>query len=83
MILADDRRMRASHRRVLLVLGVLMLVGGWGTTRYADARQAGLSERSRDKAWRGDGDFVSGWVLFSAGILVMGVGAVVVVFSRD
>ncbi len=75
--------MRPSHRRVLLVLGILMVVGGWGTTQYADARQAGLSDRTRDKAWRGDGEFISGWVIFAGGILTMGVGAVVVVFSRD
>ncbi len=75
--------MRPSHRRLLLVLGILMIVGGWGTTQYSEARQAGLSERTRDKAWRGDGAFISGWVIFAGGILAMGVGAVVVVFSKD
>ena len=60
-----------------------MVVSGWGTTQYAQARQAGLSQRSRDKAWRGEGPFVSGWLIFSGGILTMAAGVIVVVFSRD
>lgn len=75
--------MRPTHRRLLLVLGILMVVSGWGTTQYADARQEGLSERSRDKAWRGDGEFVSGMFIYAAGILTMAAGVIVVVFTKD
>ena len=75
--------MRPNHKRLLLVLGILMAVSGWGTTRYAEARQQGLSDRTRDKAWKGEGQFISGAWLYTAGIVAMAVGAVVVVFNRD
>lgn len=75
--------MRPTQRRLLLMLGILMVVSGWGTTQYAEARQEGLSERSRDKAWKGDGEFTSGAVIYAGGILVMATGAIVVVFTKD
>lgn len=75
--------MRPSFKRWLLSLGVLMLVSGWGTTRYAEARQEGLSDRSRDKAWKGEGDFISGAWIYALGIGAMAAGAIVVVFNRD
>jgi hypothetical protein len=75
--------MRQTHKRLLLILGIILVVSGWGTTRYADARQQGLRDSSRDKAWRGDGEYVSGTWLYTIGIVVMAGGAVVVVFNRD
>ncbi len=75
--------MRPTTKRVLLSLGILMVVSGWGTTRYAEARQEGLSDKTRDKAWKGEGPFVSGKWIYTAGILAMAAGAVVVVFNRD
>jgi hypothetical protein len=68
---------------MLLTLGILMIVGGWGTTQYTEARQAGLCDRSRDRAWRGEGPYFSGWVIFAGGILTMAAGTIIVVFSRD
>ncbi len=68
---------------MVLVAGILMVVSGWGTTQYAQARQEGLSQRLRDKAWRGDDGFISGPVIYMGGILVMAAGVVVVVFTKD
>jgi hypothetical protein len=75
--------MRPTNRRHLLVLGILLLVSGFGTTKYAEARQEGLSQRTRDKAWRGEGGYVSGPTIYAAGILTMAAGAVLVVFMKD
>jgi hypothetical protein len=74
---------RKGQKRLVLVLGILMLVSGWGTTQYAEARQEGLSEKTRDKAWRGEGGFIAGVWIYSAGILAMAVGGVLVVCNKD
>ncbi len=75
--------MRPNTKRLLLSLGILLVVSGWGTTQYAGARQEGLSDRTREKAWRGEGPFVSGKLIYTAGVLAMAAGAVVVVFNRE
>ena len=66
--------MTQTKRRILLGIGAALLVGGWGTTRYADEQQQAFpSGRNRMLAWKGrpreapagqpltDEDFSSKW----------------------
>jgi hypothetical protein len=78
-------------RRVVLGLGALLLVGGWGCTRYADSQLEAVAsgksepigvwegEKVKASAWVGRQEFVPGKTLYRTGILCMGIGAVVVV----
>jgi hypothetical protein len=84
---------RFMLRRFALGVGALLLVGGWGCTRYADTQQAAVAsgkpepigvwegERMKASAWVGKEGFVPGKTLYRAGILCMGLGVAVVVFA--
>ncbi len=75
--------MRSKLRRFMLAVGMGLLVGGWGLTQYADARQDSMHQKHRTKAWVGDGGIVSGRTLYRGAIFGMALGAVLVVFNKD
>ncbi|MHC4766098.1 MAG: hypothetical protein ACYTF2_13430 [Planctomycetota bacterium] len=80
-------------RRALLGLGAVLLIAGWGCTRYADSQQQAVAsgkseplgvwqgERVKTSTWVGQQEFVPGKTLYRAGILCMGLGAAVVVMA--
>ncbi len=79
-------------RRFVLGLAALLLVGGWGATRYADAQlQAASGKKETVAAWTGEKIKASAWVtrndvipgktLYVAGVIGMGVGAALVVIA--
>lgn len=84
---------RFLFRRVLLGMGAVLIIGGWGCTRYADsqltAAASGRSEsigawegeRVKASTWVKDESFIPGKTLYRFGILGMGIGAAVVVFG--
>ena len=75
--------MRLKLRRILVAIGLVLLIGGWGMTQYAGARQESMSQRNRAKAWMGEAGYVSGTRMYAGAILGMAVGAVLVVFCKD
>ncbi|MHC4219606.1 MAG: hypothetical protein ACYSU7_14280 [Planctomycetota bacterium] len=80
-------------RRVLLAVGAVLLVGGWGLTHYADAQLEAVAsgkaepiavwdgERVKASAWVGKNEFLPSRNLYQTGILLMGIGAAVVIVS--
>ena len=70
-------------RRILLIVGVMLFVGGWGVVHYTDARQDALVGKSRTKAWRGDRGVISARYMYVGGIVGMTVGAMCVVFAKN
>ncbi len=79
-------------RRLLLGLGAVLLVGGWGLLRYADARQQAVANGGSDQLtlWTGEKQKVGSWLaaeelpgetLYRSGMIAMGAGAALVVFA--
>jgi hypothetical protein len=78
-------------RRALLGMGAVLLIGGWGCTRYADSQLEAVAsgkaesvaiwdgERVKASTWVGKQDFIPGKNLYQTGILCMGIGAAVLV----
>src|SRR5262245_27043421 len=75
-------------RKAGMVLGVTLLVTGWGLTRYAQAQQEAIASDNNDvmSYWVGqrvkisswlseDKKFISGHTLSLCGIISMGAGA--------
>ena len=83
-------------RRVLLGTGAVLLLSGWGLTRYADAQQRAVApgkaepiaiwdgERVKPSTWVGKNEFFPSRNLYQVGIIFMGigVGVTVVAFPR-
>ncbi len=44
-------RKRWLLRRAGFAIGFALLVGGWGTTRYADEQQQSIKQQYRIRAW--------------------------------
>lgn len=77
----------------MLGLGALLVVLGWGSTRYADTRQQAVESDDRETLtlWVGestsakslvsDGSFVPGRSIYHYGVLCMAVGAVTLVMA--
>ena len=81
---------RFIFRRVLLGLGLVLLVAGWGCTRYADAEMKAVAggndavtvwagEKTRVSSWLNGNDYVSAKNLYRIGFLCMGIGTAVLV----
>ena len=80
-------------RRLLLAIAAVLLVGGWGFTRYADAQLKAVASGKSEPvaAWTGKKVKPSAWVakegfipsrnLYQTGILIMGIGAAVIVVT--
>lgn len=77
--------MTPQIRRIVLGLGAALLVGGWGTTRYADEQQQIVSVQSRSgkvDLWsEGRGGLVASQSIYAAGVLVMALGAGLIGFA--
>lgn len=84
---------RVLLRRFALGLGAVLLVVGWGTTRYADAQQAAVAsgksepitawvgERTKSSTFARSDEFISGRTLYMAGIGAMALGAAFVIYT--
>ena len=65
--------MTMNRRRLMLAIGGLLLVGGWGVTRYADEQQQAINSGPRP--------VFNGWAsarigaIYGTGVLSMTVGA--------
>jgi hypothetical protein len=82
---------RFLMRRLLLGVGAVLLIGGWGCTRYADSQLAAAAsgkaepigawegERIKASTWVKDEKFIPGKTLYRFGILGMGLGAAIVI----
>ncbi len=88
--------MSSAARRIVLGIGAALLVGGWGLTRYVDARQAAIAAAENESvtAWVGErtkvatyarGGLISGRTAYLIGVIGMSLGAVIVVvgFQRN
>lgn len=85
--------MRTFVRRLVLGLGLMLIVVGWGVTRYADARQEAiasgesaslqlwLGEPTKVKSWLGGDSFVPNRTLYTGGVIGMAAGACVIVLA--
>ncbi len=74
-------------RRLMLAIGAALLVGGWGTTRYADEQQQAaitgyrweirlwISGRSRSE------QLIPSRVIYGAGVIGMAIGAGLIGFA--
>ncbi len=70
----------SSARRLVLVLGGVMLVGGWATTRYVETRQAAIATKTASiSSWVGRHGEVAAQTLYARGIIYMAAGAAFVV----
>ncbi len=81
---------RFLFRRILLGLGLVLLVAGWGCTHYADAEMKAVSggndavsvwagEKTRVSSWLNGGEYLSAKNLYRIGFLCMGIGTAVLV----
>ncbi len=61
--------MNTWTRRTLIGVGTALLVGGWGSTRYAHAQQQSVSARIRANQWIVDRG------VFRRGVVAMALGA--------
>ena len=80
-------------RRFVLGLGAVLLVVGWGVTRYADTQQAAVAqgkaapltvwtgEKTKVGTWVSKKKFLPGRTLYVGGMVGMAVGAALVVFA--
>ena len=77
-------------RRMMLGLGLVLLLGGWGCMRYADAEMMAVSsgnealtdwagERTKVSSWLGRDEYLSARDLYRIGFLCMGIGTMVLV----
>lgn len=77
--------MRPHIRRLMLGLGAALLVGGWGTTRYADEQQQTVSVSTRGQKsnlWsEGRGGLVASKTIYAGGVLSMALGAGLIGFA--
>ena len=71
-----------AKRKLALVLGVMLFVGGWGAVHYTDARQDALTGKNRSKAWQGSGTYWSARYMYLGGIISMTIGGMCVVFAK-
>ncbi len=79
-------------RRLLLGLGLVLLVAGWGCTHYADAEMNAVSggneavtvwagEKIKVSSWLSRDEYLSAKDLYRIGFLCMGIGTAVLVGS--
>jgi hypothetical protein len=85
--------MSAGLRRTLLGVGVILLVGGWGVTRYVETRQgviadgrsetvsAWVGKRTKTSAYVKSGGLLPGRTAYLIGIVGMSAGALLLVFT--
>ena len=70
--------MNTKLRRTMFGLGAALLVGGWGTTRYADEQQQAVrsGDSRRYVAWiRGLSGDIPTKTIYMTGVLSMALGA--------
>ena len=81
---------RFSMRRVFLGFALVLLVAGWGCTRYADAEMKAVSggneavtvwagEKTKVSSWLSRDEYLSAKNLYRIGFLCMGIGTAVLV----
>lgn len=88
--------MKPLSRRLILGLGAALLVGGWGTTRYADEQQQSIptaeahlrGSAERIKLWSegyggevGEVDLPPSKTIYAAGVVSMAIGAGLIGFA--
>lgn len=75
--------MHPRLKRFMLAIGVVLILGGWGVSRYTDQRQESIKERDRTKAWDGNSGYMSGKTLYTGAILGMALGGILVVTFKN
>ena len=75
--------MTTNRRRLMLGIGAALLVGGWGTTRYADEQQQQAGESLKYGHWFWGGPFngIPGRVFYGGGVICMALGAGLIGFG--
>ena len=76
--------MAPQIRRIVLGVGAALLVGGWGTTRYADEQQQTISITydGRMLMWKGEEwGLLASKTIYAAGVLSMALGAGLIGFA--
>ena len=84
--------MTRAIRRWMLGIGAALLIGGWGMTRYADARQLAMDNQRQPalRLWTGRYRSPSSWLpntnvasrtIFGSGVVAMAVGAGLIGFA--
>ena len=82
---------RAVFRRLLLVVGLLLVVAGWGGTRYADGAMLAASGNDAATVWEGERTksstlargkrLIAAKDLYKAGFLCIGIGTALVALT--
>ena len=75
--------MNSRARRTMIGLGAALLVGGWGTTRYADEQQQTLpvGQDTRFTLWAYGWSTIPTKRIYMIGVIGMALGAALIGFA--